>query len=69
MSVKKGQKYNITILETCTNKKLRALEFIPNAIVTKVGNIHGFVYANVESDIGEVKYIPISKHAKWIPVE
>jgi hypothetical protein len=65
MSVKKEQKYNITILETCTNKKLKALGIIPNAVVTKVGNIHGFVYANVVSDIGEISYIPISKHARW----
>jgi Fe2+ transport system protein FeoA len=35
MSIKKGQKYNITILESCTNKKLTALGFIPNAVVTK----------------------------------
>lgn len=65
MSVKKGQKYNITILETCTNKKLKALGFIPNAVVTKIGNIRGFVYANVISDLGEIQYIPVSKYAKW----
>ena len=61
-----GHVYNITILDNCKNKDLRRRKFIEKARVTKIGNIHGFVYAHVETPTGErIEYIPVSKYANW----
>ena len=64
MYPKVGHTYNITILDNCKNKDLRKRKFIEKAKVIKIGNIHGFVYANVETESGErIEYIPVSKYA------
>jgi hypothetical protein len=61
-----GHFYNITILDNCKNKQLRKKKIIENAKVVKIGNIRGFVYANVETADGErIEYIPVSKYATW----
>ena len=66
MYPKVGYVYNIKILDNCKNKNLKEKSHIEKAKVVKIGNIHGFVYAHVETEKGErIEYIPVSKYAVW----
>lgn len=61
-----GHIYNIKILDNCKKSDLRKRGYIEKAKVVKIGNIHGFVYAHVETEKGErIEYIPVSKYAVW----